>query len=125
MKSLFEWQEEDELKKFMETDEWLTILGVLSLARERLCVHSFDDTCDMHAAIYLNGRGFIDEQGKKVRDLKEIFDGFQAGYVYMASERTSDLRERSQLIPWIRNEVAGIKKTLQQRSKKRCGRKES
>ena len=50
---------EQELAKFMRTDEWFAILERLGANHEKLCVHSFDDSCDMHNAIYLTGAGFV------------------------------------------------------------------
>ena len=101
---------EKELGAFMQTDEWFAILGLLSTNHQKLCVHSFDDACDMHDAIYLAGAGFVDHHLQLIHSLNEIVEGFVMGYFYGARETQDPVRHPAQLIPWIRMGVSIYKR---------------
>jgi hypothetical protein len=103
-------QIERELAKFMQTDEWFAILGYLGANHEKLCVHSFDDSCDMHDAIYLTGAGFVNHHLQPVDDINAVVEGFVMGYFYGARETQDPVRHPSQLIPWIQRGVSRYKR---------------
>lgn len=99
-----------DLTKFMQTNEWFAIVGRLGVSHKKLCVHSFDDSCDMHDAIYLTGAGFVGPTLQPIGDIKAIVEGFVMGYFYGARERQDPVRHPSQLIPWIKQKVDGLPK---------------
>lgn len=93
-----------DLANFMETVRWWRLLGKLGQSREMLQIYSYDDACDMHAALYLSGGGFVNEHLRPVDNLAEVVEGFMAKVFYGAQTdewNSQQYRRPSQLIPWL------------------------
>lgn len=92
---------EADLKRFMKTDEWLTLLGILGRAGESVTVHTWDDACSVHDRLYLTGTGFVSQSGALVDDVPRIVREFMMGI----EGSYEGHRHPSKLIPWLKERV--------------------